>query len=112
MATLDQIFDLLSKRRRRYVLYYLEQHDGPVSVDDLAEAVAEWERDPASVQITDGGSTRIEIELKHNHLPRADAADLVEYDPEANVVRITDDSVEFEAILTVARLVERPSTDD
>nr|WP_255767200.1 hypothetical protein [Haladaptatus halobius] len=41
MVSLDRVFDLLGKQRRRYALYYLEQQEGPVTVYEVTEQVAE-----------------------------------------------------------------------
>lgn len=108
MDSLNRIFDLLSKERRRYALYYLERQDGPVSVDELAEQVIEWETDPAAVSLPEERFERVEIELHHNHLPKASEAEYVEYDPESEEVEITGTPPEFNAIISVAELIERP----
>jgi hypothetical protein len=107
MDSLNRIFDLLSKERRRYALYYLERQDGPVSVDELAERVVEWETDPAAVSIPEERFERVEIELHHNHLPKASEAEFVEYNPERREVEVTGTPPEFNAIISIAEIVER-----
>lgn len=78
---LDVVFDLLSDRRRRIVLNHLRDADEEwVDVGVLAERIAAWEVelvDPTSVSVES-----IEIDLVHGHLPKLDAADVVEYDGE------------------------------
>ena len=86
MVSLDRVFDLLSNERRRYALYYLEQHDGPVPIDEVAEQVAEWETDGAPSSIPEEKFDRVEVSLYHNVLPKAAEAKYVEYDPEDEVV--------------------------
>lgn len=108
MTSLDRIFDLLSKERRRYALYYLERRDGPVSIDELAEQVIEWESDPAAVSVPEERFERVELELHHNHLPKASEAEFVEYDPERGVVEISGTPPEFNAVISVAEVIERP----
>lgn len=111
MASLSRIFELLSDERRRYALYYLEQRDEPVPVDELAERIAAWEDDPSSVDLPENAHRGVEIELEHKHLPKASDAEFVEYDPDADVVEVTGSPAEFSAILTVSQTIEQPSGD-
>lgn len=41
MKALDDVFQLLDRERRRCALYYLKESGRPVSVDELAEEIAE-----------------------------------------------------------------------
>ena len=107
MEALDRVFDVLSEERRRYALYYLEQQNGPVPVGEVAEQVTKWESNPGVVTISKQKVHKIEFRLEHCDLPKADDAEYVEYDPEAEVVEVTGDH-EFNAILSVAKAIERP----
>lgn len=113
MAALDRVFDLLSEERRRYALYYLANRESAVPVSELADAVADWEDEDRDERgDADGPWTntdQIELTLQHNHLPRASEAEFIEYDADREVVRATDAPQEFEAIVAVARLIERPA---
>ncbi|MFD1515377.1 DUF7344 domain-containing protein [Halomarina rubra] len=94
-------FELMANRRRRHVLSYLRERTGTVSVDDLASQVIARE-------LIDGGPVdpeSVEATLRHVHLPKLDAAGLIEFDEaEASVVptrveRVSDpreDAVGFE----------------
>lgn len=107
MDLLDDIFDLLSEERRRYALYYLEQQDEPVSVEAVAERVAEWETDGAPVP--EDKFENVEVNLLHKDLPKASQVGYVRYDPDAGTVEVTEAPLEFEAIVSVAEVIERPS---
>jgi DNA-binding transcriptional ArsR family regulator len=78
-------FELMANSRRRHVLSYLRERTGSVSVDDLASQVIARELleggpvDPESVEAT----------LRHVHLPKLDAAGLLEYDEEGERVDTT-----------------------
>lgn len=111
MEALDSVFELLAKERRRYALYYLDQHDGPVSVDELADAIEDWENDPAGTDAHEQHE-RVVLSLKHHHLPKAAEAKYVEYDREKGEVRVTGAPTEFEVILSVAEALEQPAEDD
>lgn len=108
MVSLDGIFDLLSEERRRYTLYYLDQQTGPVSVDEVVTQVAEWQSEPGSVSIPEDTFDRIEINLRHVDLPKASKATYVQYDPDAGTVELTGPPPEFDAIISVAKVIERP----
>lgn len=109
MADLDEVFRILSKERRRYALYYLEQQEGRIPVDEVAEQVAEWETNPSSLSLLEGKSKEIAVELKHNDLPKASEAKYVKYNPEAEVVEVTAEPPEVNAIISVAKTIERPN---
>lgn len=108
MASLDRIFGLMSKERRRYALYYLDQQDGPVPVDEVAEQIAEWESNPGSVSIPEETFDEIEVELHHVDLPKASEAAYIQYDAEKGIVELTGAPPEFTAIISVAEVIERP----
>jgi hypothetical protein len=111
MVSLDRLFEILSKRRRRYVFYYLEQRDGPVPVDELVIAINEWE-DETPEEIPNEKFENVEISLQHNHLPKIDEIEYVRYDPEQQVIQINESSPELDAFLTIAKLVEETETFD
>jgi hypothetical protein len=107
MVSVDTVFDLLRSDRRRYALYYLDEQETPVPVDGLAEEVARMDADASDVSEAERDS--YEVDLRHAQLPKTAEADFVEYDADDGVVRLTDEPPEFEAILTVAEVMERPS---
>ncbi len=93
----DDLYELLSDRRRRYALHYLLQRadaDGgeaePVPVGELAEQVAAWENGKTVEEITSQERKRVYIALYQSHLPRLDDEGLVEYDDDAGTVRVTE----------------------
>lgn len=108
MSSLDRVFELLGKERRRYVLYYLAQQDGPVSVNELAAYVAEQETDAAFPSVPDDQYERLEIELLHTDLPRSGDAAYIHYDRERRMIELTGPPPEFKALLELARVIERP----
>ncbi len=85
--SLDLIFELLSDQRRRYVLYYLtEQPDGVATVDEVTDVVAtrraeKRDQEPETVR------DQIRTSLQHVHLPKLEAAGLLEHDRRSETVR-------------------------
>ncbi|WP_162991605.1 DUF7344 domain-containing protein [Halostella salina] len=49
MESLNTLFDIFSKERRRYALYALDQADGPIGIQELANQVREWEAEEEPV---------------------------------------------------------------
>lgn len=78
-------FRLLSVERRRIAVDVLSNCPSPVSLDDVALAVASREQnvsmpDPADIE-------RVAVSLHHHHLPKMDAWGVVDYDATANRIR-------------------------
>lgn len=86
-AHLDRVFEVLSSRWRRYVLYYLCEMPGQVvERDRLVEAVRYCDaadRDTSGVPSRDA----VARDLHHDHLPRLDDAGVIEYDRRQGTVR-------------------------
>ncbi len=90
---LDATLDLLSNRRRRFVLYALRDREGAMGVEELAEQVAAWERDadesvPASGSSDGVRTQRVLADLHHCQLPRLTEAGAVSYDAEDEFVSL------------------------
>ncbi|GAA0254320.1 hypothetical protein ACFFQF_17470 [Haladaptatus pallidirubidus] len=107
MATLDTIFDLFSKKRRRYALYYLDQHSGTVSVDEIVDYVVDQESDTPADPIPDEQYDRIDLSLRQVHIPKAAEIDSIEYDRDEGEINIRGTSAEFNAIVTIAKILEQ-----
>lgn len=108
MEVLDQIFEVLSEERRRYALYYLEQQETAIPVQELIEQVAEWNADRPAESIPDEKFERIEMEFYHRELPKATDLEYVQYNPNDGLVELTGIPPEVDAIISIARVIERP----
>lgn len=75
----DELLGLLSNGRRRRLVAHLHSRDGPVSLSDAIDHVAESEGD-------DGRRTAVTTEFHHVHLPKLADASVVQYDREADVL--------------------------
>lgn len=86
-AQLDTIFDILSHRRRRYLLYYLTQSSNEVAeLSQLVDAVRTFETADAATEDAPTEKS-ITVDLHHKHLPRLDATGVIEYDARQGTVR-------------------------
>ncbi|GAA0720783.1 hypothetical protein J2744_001644 [Halorubrum trapanicum] len=95
----DEIYDLLSNHRRRYVIHFCKQADGPVSLSDLAERVAAREQDKSVSELTSSERKRVYTSLQQTHLDRLAEADMVEYD--GREVELTENATELDVYLDV-----------
>lgn len=75
-----EIFELLSSRRRRYVISACQQLDPPLEVGDLAESVAAWECEKPVKAVTAEERRRVYTSLQQTHLPRLDDVGIIEYE--------------------------------
>lgn len=84
----DSIFDLLGNRRRRIVCAHVFTSAEDVhGLGELADQIAEWERDSEAVSASDDHRERVVVDLHHCQLPKLADAGLVEYDARSRTVR-------------------------
>ena len=82
----DEIFHLLQNYRRRAVVRYFMEFDGPVSISDLADQVTAWECETGIEDITKDQRQRVYIALYQSHLDKLDSNDVVNYDDEQGMI--------------------------
>lgn len=87
--TREDVFSLLSNRRRRYVLYSLRSEDGATTIGDLATRIAAWEAGVAPAAVESRRRKVVYNSLQQSHLPRLAENDLVVYDREGGAVELT-----------------------
>jgi len=98
----DDVFHLLQTPRRRYVLRYLKEREGPVEMRDIAEQVAAWENDTTVEALTSDERQRVYIPLYQSHLPKLDEEGVVEYDQSRGIVERTELANRFDRYLEVS----------
>jgi hypothetical protein len=95
----DELYDLLSNHRRRYVLHFCKRADGPVTLSELAEQVAAWEQDKAVSELTAAERKRVYTSLQQTHLDRLSDAEIVEL--EGDTIELTDRAQELDIYLDI-----------
>lgn len=95
----DELFDLLSNARRRYVLEYLSQVDGTADFERLTETVAAWENDTTVDRIEEADRKRVYVSLYQTHLPRLESSGVVEFDQERGIVEAGAHAVELARLI-------------
>lgn len=83
---LDERYSLLSDRQRRCVVEILSEEDPPIALRELATEVASRETEAGSENVPSDTIDEIAVTLHHIHLPKLDAANIVDYDVKANTV--------------------------
>lgn len=87
----EQIFEVLSNERRRYVLAYLKQDDDSVvDVGTLITHVAAMENDVGVDEVDSTARKSVYVGLRQSHLPKMDEYGLVDYDADRGEVQLTD----------------------
>jgi len=87
--TEQEVFDILSNRRRRYALYVLLR-DGTTTIGVLADQIAAWENDCAIPDVTAAERKRVYTALQQSHLPKLERTGLIGFDPDSGRVHPTD----------------------
>lgn len=105
--TQDTVFEILSNSRRRFMLSYLHEHDGPVDLMDLANEIAAWENDTTVAELTDKQSKRVYVSVYQTHVPKLVSTDLIEYDSDSGLIELSDRADEIERYMPDAG-TERP----
>lgn len=94
----DELFDLLSHPRRRWLLYALLHRTDLTTVMDLADALATVER---SQRTGPGRLEQVAITLHHTHLPKLAKAGVIAYDRDRNRIELRDAVTTLELYLTL-----------
>lgn len=104
----DTIFDILSHPGRRYVLTYLIQSEGFVSISELVDYVITR----TSASMTDSEfRRRVTVELTHTHLPKLEEEGLISYNMERQIVMQTDQTPTVRPFLALALVQQRMAKD-
>lgn len=95
----DEVFFLLSSRRRRFVLRYLRRTGEAVDRATLVDALAAWENGVDAEDLTEGQRRTVDVSLYQTHLEELGDAGVVDYDPDTGRVAPTDRIEEFAGYL-------------
>ncbi len=86
----DEIFSLLSNKRRRFILRHLKKEKQPVDLSQVVEEVAAWESDKPVEELTEDERKRVYVSLYQTHIPKLAAAGLINYEDVERTVELTD----------------------
>lgn len=95
----NELYDLLSNHRRRYVIHFCKQSDDPLTLSDLAEMIAAREQDKSVPEITSAERKRVYTSLQQTHLDRLANAGMIEYD--GDEIELTEEAALLDVYLDV-----------
>ncbi|NHN47091.1 hypothetical protein G9464_05695 [Halostella sp. JP-L12] len=95
----DELFDVLSHQRRRFLLHALQTAETPVQIEELTTELVVWETQQPVPNRSGDDRTAIEVSLVHNHLPKMAQAGLIRYDETEQTVMLADRTDEVKAHL-------------
>lgn len=98
--TEQEVFDILSNRRRRYALYALLNEE-TATIGSLAEQIAAWENDCTIDEVTSAERKRVYTALQQSHLPKLERNGLISFDQESGRVRPTDTVEQMDIYLEI-----------
>lgn len=97
----DVAFEMLSCRRRRYVVHYLKRHDGETALRKLVTRLAAWENHVAVTDVTHEQRMRVYTALRQSHLPKLNESGIVAFDADRGTVELTEAGETLEVYLDV-----------
>lgn len=100
---IDQRFALLDRYERRCIIHFLQESE--TETVSISEVVSHLRKQEPMADERD----RIEIELHHNHLPRLDEIDAVDYDSGSETIRYDGDEL-VESLLESTPETHTPGT--
>lgn len=104
----DEMFEMLSNRRRRHVLHYLQNSEQQATLSDLAEQIAAWENNTEVKDISASERKTVYTSLQQFHLPKMNKTGAVEYDQRTGEVDITNAAKELDVYLEVVDRYDIP----
>lgn len=104
----NELFEVLSNRRRRYAVHMLKHESGSLKIGDMAERIAAWENDVEVAEVTGTERKRVYTALQQSHLPKMDNAGVVEFQKDRGVVEPTEALDDVDVYLDVVRGKEIP----
>ncbi|WP_205596879.1 DUF7344 domain-containing protein [Halostella salina] len=106
--SLDVMFEILKNERRRFVLQYFEDREGPVALGDLAEHVAARENDKPERELTSGERKRVYVGLYQCHLPKMNDAGIVDFNRDRGRIELGENADLLTEYLDTDETTERP----
>lgn len=88
-SLIDELFDVLSNRRRRHVAYFLKHVTQPVEIGTLATQIAAWETDKPMAEVTRAERKRVYTSLQQVHLPKMDSVGLIRFETPSSLIEPT-----------------------
>lgn len=97
----DDVYEVLSNRRRRFVIHYLRGNGPRATLGTLAEHVAAWENGIDVAAVGSAARKNVYTSLQQFHLPKMEDLNLVHFDRRAGEVELTEEADDVDVYLEV-----------
>ncbi|ELY76757.1 DUF7344 domain-containing protein [Natrinema pallidum] len=104
-SRMEAACSLLAESERRFLLYQLAD-EGSANLEDLIVQVAAWELDARADTIDKEVRQRVYVSLVHNHLPRLEDYDIIEYDLRSGDIVLAEGFEDIKPLLEQFRQTE------
>lgn len=100
-SDVSELMTLLAHRRRRYLLYHLDQRPGPTTLEEAAEWIAMFDQTESGDRHLSDVLEAVRLDLRHVHVPKLAEANVVDvdYDESNGLLQLTNARPPFEALL-------------
>lgn len=99
----DRLLELLSAKRRRYVVIHLRKRTSSVAVADLARWIAEWESEQSPIAAQDLQED-VHLSLHHWHIPKLEEAGVVAHNQDRDTV---EPAANFERVVELSNSLSK-----
>lgn len=93
--TQDVVFDLLSNRRRRYILSRQYERAEPTSLMTFAAEIAAQENNIPVDDVSDEQQKRVYVSIYQTHVPKLADAGAISYDPDSKLIELAENAPEL-----------------
>ncbi|WP_226004055.1 DUF7344 domain-containing protein [Natrinema salinisoli] len=90
LIAFDTVLELCGDEHRRIALATLANEQRSLTVNDLTKAIVKYNHHEPVTEMSEGNLSEIRLSLHHVHLPKIDAAGLVDHDQERGLVEPTE----------------------
>lgn len=98
----DEVFDILSNKRRRLVIFILRE-EGAIDLTELTERIASIEYNKPIEKLDGQDRKRVYVGLYQVHLPKLEEAGFIEFNQDSGIVEATDALFEFNLNFLVSK---------
>lgn len=104
----DEVFEVLSNRRRRFTLHYLQQNGDGAELGDVADQVAAWENGKSVREVASDERKTVYTSLQQFHLDKMEEKGVVEFDQRAGRIGLTEEADRLDIYLEVVEQYDIP----
>jgi DNA-binding transcriptional ArsR family regulator len=104
----DEIYEVLSNRRRRFVIHALKRTEEPIEIFELSQYITAWETGVELEEVSSKHRRNVYSTLQRTHLPKLEKKNVVTVDKERNYVQATPKLKNLEIYVEVLGSKEIP----